>query len=36
LNDTKFIKNGAFGSNVPFFADKVKKLQNNKSELYGE
>ena len=33
INDTKFIKNGAFGSSVPFFADKVKKLQNHKSEL---
>lgn len=29
INDTKFIKNGSFGSNVPFFADKVKKLQTN-------
>lgn len=33
INDTKFIKNGAFGSNVPFFADKFKKLQNYKSNL---
>lgn len=31
LNDTKFIKNGSFGSNVPFFSDKVKKLQNHNS-----
>lgn len=31
INDTKFIKNGAFGSNVPFFADKIKKLQGAKS-----
>ena len=27
INDTKFIKNGSFGSNVPFFSDKVKRLQ---------
>lgn len=33
INDTKFIKNGAFGSSSPFFADKVKKLQNHKSKL---
>lgn len=33
LNDTKFIKNGAFGSNVPFFSDKIKKLQNHKSKV---
>ena len=33
INDTKFIKNGAFGSSSPFFADKVKKLQNHKSRL---
>lgn len=32
LKDTKFIKNGSFGSNVPFFADKIKKLQNKKSK----
>ena len=31
LNDTKFIKNGAFGSNVPYFADKVKRYQGSKS-----
>lgn len=31
INDTKFVKNGAFGSNVPFFADKIKKLQGSKS-----
>ena len=28
IKDTKFIKNGAFGSDNPAFADKVKKLQN--------
>ena len=33
INDTKFIKNGAFGSSVPFFSDKIKKLQNHKSGL---
>ena len=27
LNDTKFVKNGAFGSDVPYFSDKVKRLQ---------
>lgn len=31
INDTKFVKNGAFGSNVPFFADKIKKKQGAKS-----
>ena len=31
INDTKFIKNGAFGSNVPYFADKIKKLQGRQS-----
>ena len=33
LNDTKFIKNGAFGSNVPYFSDKFKKLQSHKSTI---
>lgn len=28
INDTAFIKNGAFGSDTPYLADKVKKLQN--------
>lgn len=36
INDTKFIKNGAFGSNVPFFADKVKKLQGHKTMIVDE
>ena len=31
INDTKFVKNGAFGSNVPFFSDKIKKKQGAKS-----
>lgn len=31
INDTKFVKNGAFGSNVPFFADKIKRQQGAKS-----
>ena len=31
INDTKFVKNGAFGSNVPFFADKIKRTQGSKS-----
>lgn len=34
INDTKFVKNGAFGSNVPYFADKVKKYQGSKSLVY--
>lgn len=28
VNDTSFIRCGAFGSDVPFFADKFKKYQN--------
>lgn len=31
INDTKFVKNGSFGSDVPFFADKVKKFQTYKT-----
>lgn len=31
IADTKFVKNGAFGSNTPYFADKVKCLQDNYS-----
>lgn len=27
IADTKFIKNGVFASDAPFFADKIKKLQ---------
>ena len=27
LNDTKFVKNGAFASSVPYFSDRVKMLQ---------
>lgn len=33
INDTKFVKNGAFGSSVPYFSDTVKKLQNNRSKI---
>lgn len=33
INDTKFIKNGSFGSNIPFFADKVKRMQGAKTEI---
>ena len=33
INDTKFIKNGSFGSNVPFFADKLKKMQSWKTSI---
>lgn len=29
INDTNFVKNGAFGSTTPFLADKFKKLQKN-------
>lgn len=36
LNDTKFIKNGSFGSDVPYFSDKVKKLQSYKTEVRKE
>ena len=36
INDTKFIKNGSFGSDVPFFADKVKKMQSYKSLIKDE
>lgn len=28
INDSAFVKNGAFGSDTPYFADKFKKLQN--------
>ena len=28
INDTAFIRNGAFGSSTPYLADKFKKLQN--------
>lgn len=34
INDTKFVKNGAFGSNAPAFADKIKKKQGAKSLVY--
>lgn len=27
INDTKFVKNGAFASSVPYFSDKIKMLQ---------
>lgn len=33
INDTAFIRNGAFASNVPFFADKVKKFQNENTPI---
>lgn len=36
IADTKFIKNGAFASNVPFFADKFYKLQGPNSRLVNE
>lgn len=28
INDSAFVRNGAFASNVPYFADKFKKFQN--------
>lgn len=28
INDTAFVRNGSFASNVPYFADNFKKLQN--------
>lgn len=28
INDSAFVRNGAFGSNIPYFADKFKKYQN--------
>lgn len=33
INDTAFVKNGAFGSNVPYFADKFQKLQNHNNSI---
>lgn len=33
INDTTFVKNGAFGSDMPFFADKFRKLQNENTEF---
>lgn len=26
ISETAFVKNGAFGSDVPYFSDKVKRL----------
>ena len=31
INDSAFVLNGAFASNIPFLADKFRKLQNNTS-----
>lgn len=36
ISDTKFIKNGALASNVPFFADKFYRLQGNKTRIKNE
>ena len=33
INDTMFVRNGAFASNVPYFADKFKKFQNENTKL---
>lgn len=35
LNNTKFINNGAFGSEVPYFSDKVKKLDFKQDDKLG-
>lgn len=34
INDTKFTKNGAFGSSNPAFADKFKKYQGHITQIY--
>lgn len=36
INDTKFTKNGAFGSSSPAFADKFKKYQGHTTHVYDE
>lgn len=33
INDTAFVRNGAFGSNIPYFADKFKKYQNHNTSF---
>ena len=33
LNHTSFIRNGAFASNIPYFADKFSKIQNHNTEV---
>lgn len=33
INDSAFVRNGAFASNVPYFADKFKKLQNRNTNI---
>lgn len=33
VNDTQFVKNGSFASDVPYFADKFYKLQNKNYEI---
>lgn len=33
INDTAFVKNGAFGSDIPYFADNFRKLQNENTEI---
>lgn len=33
INDTAFIRNGAFASSTPYFSDKFFKLQNNNSKI---
>lgn len=36
INDTKFVKNGSFASDIPQFSDKIKKFQNNKNKIKSE
>lgn len=33
INDTAFVRNGAFASNIPYFADKFKKYQNHNTDF---
>lgn len=33
INDTAFVRNGAFASDTPYFADKFKKLQNKNTKF---
>lgn len=33
INDTAFVRNGAFASNIPYFADKFKKYQNHTTDF---
>ena len=33
INDSAFVKNGAFGSDIPYFADNFRKLQNENTKV---